>query len=107
MHPSAALPAVPVKHEFGGHRPAPDFPVVLGQVSEYCFGLLGRSFCVLVIGTVPPQQVYGLPVEIVSLTGDSIILNFMNVQCTAELTDTIIQRTNFGVQLQNFGDFRF
>ena len=60
------------------------------------------------------------PVEIVSLTGEivkifsnSINLNFMNchlnqcsVQCTADLTDTIIQRTDFEVQYQNLSDFR-
>ena len=38
----------------------------------------GPEYKVLVIGAVPPQQVHGLPVEIVSLTGDSINLNFMN-----------------------------
>ena len=52
MNASAALPAVPIKHEFGEHRSAADFPVVLGQVSEYCIGLLGRYFCALVIGAV-------------------------------------------------------
>ena len=72
-------------------------PTVHGHVRRR-----GPEYKVLIIGAV-----HGLPVEIVSLTGDSINLNFMYVQCTADLADTIIQRTNFGVQFQNLGDFRF
>ena len=34
-------------------------------------------------------------------------LNQYSVQCTAYVTDTIIQRKDFGVQYQNLGDFRF